>query len=157
MSGPLAGERALVSAGGSGIGRVIAERLAEAGARCMVCDVDAATLDEFASTFGAGLGIRADVADEAQVDVLFAQVEERLGGLDILINNAGISGPTLPAEQLSLCDWRRTLAVNLDGHFLCARRRRRRDEPWTTSAPTRQAPQFGGRHHDRYSRGFEGH
>ena len=111
MSGLLVVERALVTAGGSRIGRVIAERLAEAGAHCMVCDVDTATLDEFASTFGAGLGIRADVADEAQVDALFDQVEERLGGVDILINNAGISGPTLPAEQLSLGDWRRTLAV----------------------------------------------
>lgn len=114
MNGSLAGRRARMTAGGSGTGHVIAERLAEAGARCMVCDVDSATLDEFAWTFGAGLGIRADVADEAQVDALFAQVEDGLGGVDILVNNAGISGPTLPAEQLSFGDWRRTLAVNLD-------------------------------------------
>jgi NAD(P)-dependent dehydrogenase (short-subunit alcohol dehydrogenase family) len=118
MSGSLNGRRALVTAGASGIGRVIAARLTEAGARCMVCDVDAAALDEYASAFGA---VRADVADEAQVDALFAEVKRQLGGLDILVNNAGISGPTLPAEELSLDDWRRMLAVNLDGHFLCAR------------------------------------
>ena len=122
MSGSLNGRRALVTAGASGIGRVIAAQLTEAGARCMVCDVDAAALDEYASAFGASLAVRADVADETQVDALFAEVKRQLGGLDILVNNAGISGPTLPAEELSLDDWRRTLAVNLDGHFLCARR-----------------------------------
>ena len=112
MSGSLDGRRALVTAGASGIGRVIAAQLTEAGAHCMVCDVDAAALDEYASAFGASLAVRADVADEAQVDALFAEVKRQLGGLDILINNAGISGPTLPAEELSLDDWRRTLAVN---------------------------------------------
>jgi NAD(P)-dependent dehydrogenase (short-subunit alcohol dehydrogenase family) len=67
------------------------------------------------------LAVKADVADEAQVEALFAQVRRELGGLDILINNAGISGPTLELAELSLADWKRTLAVNLDGHFLCAR------------------------------------
>lgn len=122
MNGMLHNQRALVTAGGSGIGRVIAERLMEAGARCMVCDVDAASLDDYASKFGPSLAVRADVSDEAQVDALFRQVEQQLGGLDILINNAGTSGPTAPLEQIALEDWRRTLAVNLDGHFLCARR-----------------------------------
>lgn len=112
----------MVTAGASGIGRVIARQLVEAGAHCMVCDVDATALDDYASTFGKGYTVRADVADEAQVDALFTQVKQKLGGLDILVNNAGISGPTLPAEELSLDDWRRTIAVNLDGHFLCSRR-----------------------------------
>jgi len=122
MSGLLDGRRALVTAGASGIGRVIAQYLIEAGAHCMVCDVDAAAIEGYTSTFGKGRAIRADVSDEAQVDVMFDQVEQQLGGLDILVNNAGISGPTLPAEELSLEDWQRTIAVNLDGHFLCARR-----------------------------------
>jgi NAD(P)-dependent dehydrogenase (short-subunit alcohol dehydrogenase family) len=125
-SGPvvsnLQGQRALVTAGGSGIGRVIAERLTEAGVSCMVCDVDEASLADYASRFGAGLAVRADVSDEAQVDALFKQLERELGGLDILVNNAGTSGPTGPFEKLALEDWRRTLAINLDGHFLCARR-----------------------------------
>ena len=123
MSVSLAGQRVLVTAGASGIGLVITERLIEAGARCMVCDVDGAALEACASTVGGrDLAVRADVSDEAQVDALFAQIERRLGGLDILVNNAGISGPTLSLEELSLADWQRTIAVNLDGHFLCSRR-----------------------------------
>jgi NAD(P)-dependent dehydrogenase (short-subunit alcohol dehydrogenase family) len=122
MSGPLEGRRALVTAGAAGIGRVIAERLTEAGARCLVCDVDDDALADYAARYGDGLAVRADVSDETQVDALYAQVERSLGGLDILVNNAGISGPTVPVETLSLADWQRTIAVNLDGHFLCARR-----------------------------------
>ncbi|MFT4268261.1 MAG: SDR family oxidoreductase [Xenophilus sp.] len=122
MSKPLEGKRALVTAGASGIGLAIARHLVEAGARCMVCDVDDGALADFASAFGEGLAVRADVSDETQVDVLFAQVRQQLGGLDILVNNAGISGPTAPLEDVSLDEWRRTLAVNLDGHFLCTRR-----------------------------------
>ncbi len=122
MSNLLEGRRALVTAGAAGIGRVIAQQLSEAGARCMVCDVDETALRDYAAAAGSNLAVRADVSDEAQVDALYRQVETHLGGLDILVNNAGISGPTLPVEELSLDDWRRTIAVNLDGHFLCARR-----------------------------------
>jgi NAD(P)-dependent dehydrogenase (short-subunit alcohol dehydrogenase family) len=121
MTLALEGRRALVTAGASGIGLAIAERLIGAGARCMVCDIDAAALEAYAAAHGRGLAVKADVADEAQVEALFAQVRRELGGLDILINNAGISGPTLELAELSLADWKRTLAVNLDGHFLCAR------------------------------------
>jgi len=123
MSASLAGQRALVTAGASGIGLVITKHLIEAGARCMVCDVDTAALEACVSIVGRkDLAVRADVANEAQVNALFAEVEEHLDGLDILVNNAGISGPTRPLEELSLTEWQRTLAVNLDGHFLCARR-----------------------------------
>lgn len=122
MIGALQGRRALVTAGAAGIGRVIAQQLIDAGARCMVCDVDETALADYAATFGKGLAVRADVANEAQIDALFSAVEAQLGGLDILVNNAGISGPTLAVEELSLVDWQRTLAVNLDGHFLCSRR-----------------------------------
>jgi len=123
MSGPLAGTRALITAGASGIGLAITQRLIESGARCMVCDVDPAALGDCAAILGGSeLAVRADVSNEAQVDALFSQVERQLGGLDILVNNAGISGPTAPLEALSFDDWHRTLAVNLDGHFLCTRR-----------------------------------
>ncbi|MFT7722556.1 MAG: SDR family oxidoreductase [Roseateles sp.] len=123
MNSPLAGKRALVTAGASGIGLVIAQRLIAAGARCMVCDVDESALRGCAAVLGdERLALRADVSNEQDVDALFAEVGPRLGGLDILVNNAGISGPTAPLEELSLADWRRTIAVNLDGHFLCTRR-----------------------------------
>ena len=72
MSDILKGRRALVTAGAAGIGRVIAQQLTDAGARCLVCDVDQAALDDYAATFGKALAVRADVANEADVDALFA-------------------------------------------------------------------------------------
>jgi NAD(P)-dependent dehydrogenase (short-subunit alcohol dehydrogenase family) len=66
--------------------------------------------------------VTCDVSDPDAVDSLFAAAAETLGGLDILINNAGIAGPTLPVEEIPVDDWRRCMAVNIDGQFLCARR-----------------------------------
>lgn len=118
----LNGKRVLITAGASGIGRVTARSFAGEGARVFVCDVDKAALDAFAKD-NPGIGTTlADVADEKQVDRLFAEAQKFLGGLDILVNNAGIAGPTGPVEELALADWERTLAVNITGQFLCARR-----------------------------------
>jgi NAD(P)-dependent dehydrogenase (short-subunit alcohol dehydrogenase family) len=114
--------RVIVTAAARGIGRVITETLVAAGARVHVCDVDAAALTALQSTLpSVGITV-ADVADPAQVDQLFADAAAHLGGLDILINNAGIAGPTGPVESLSLADWERTLAINITGQFLCTRR-----------------------------------
>src|SRR5690606_32753701 len=65
--------------------------------------------------------VTADVSDEASVAELFKQVRSAFGGLDVLINNAGIAGPTGYVETLSLADWNKTQAVNITGQFLCAR------------------------------------
>jgi NAD(P)-dependent dehydrogenase (short-subunit alcohol dehydrogenase family) len=116
------GRRVLVTAGASGIGRAIVDMLAEAGAKIHVCDVDdkaLAALRQARPDVGTSL---ADVADEAQVDRLFQDVQDRMGGLDVLVNNAGIAGPTGAIEDLSLADWRRCIEVDLTGQFLCARR-----------------------------------
>lgn len=121
MTGSLQGKRALVTAGASGIGLIIAKRLIEAGTHCVVCDMDPVALETCITSVGQGNAFHADVSDEAQVQALFKQVTQRLGGLDILVNNAGISGPTALLEDVSLDQWRQTLAVNLDGHFLCTR------------------------------------
>lgn len=116
------GLRAVVTAGAAGIGRAIARTLIEAGARVHICDVDAAALEQARATLP-GIGVtRADVAEAADVDRLFADAAKTLGGLDALINNAGIAGPTAPVEQTDPKDWHRTLGVNLTGQFLCARR-----------------------------------
>jgi NAD(P)-dependent dehydrogenase (short-subunit alcohol dehydrogenase family) len=118
----LKGKRVLITAGAGGIGKVTARSFAAEGARVFICDVDKSGLDTFAKE-NPGIGTTlADVADEAQVDRLFAEAEKFLGGLDVLVNNAGIAGPTGPVEELSLKDWERTLAVNITGQFLCARR-----------------------------------
>lgn len=118
----LDGRRAVLTAGGAGIGRVTLQTLVDAGARVVTCDVDQAALDRLRSELPTVPAIRADVAEPADVDRLFALAEEQLGGLDILINNAGIAGPTAPIEAVAPEDWRRCLEVNLTGQYLCARR-----------------------------------
>jgi len=118
----LAGVRVLVTAGGSGIGSVIAARFAEAGAAVFTCDVDAACLEAGSAEGPCIEACVADVAREADVDRMFAQALECLGGLDILVNNAGVGGPVARVEDVSPSEWQRTLDVNLTGAFLCTRR-----------------------------------
>jgi NAD(P)-dependent dehydrogenase (short-subunit alcohol dehydrogenase family) len=118
----LKGKRVLVTAGASGIGKVTAESFAKEGSKVFICDVDEPALAAFAKANNEIGTTRADVSDEKEVDRLFAEAEKFLGGLDILVNNAGIAGPTGPVETLSLADWNRTLAINITGQFLCARR-----------------------------------
>ncbi|MCM0021094.1 MAG: SDR family oxidoreductase, partial [Tagaea sp.] len=113
--------RVLVTAGAAGIGRAIADAFAQAGARVAVCDVDDAALAGFRQELPGHHAFACDVSAEDEVEDLFDEVEETLGGLDVLVNNAGIAGPTSRVEDIALADWRRTLAVNLDGQFLCAR------------------------------------
>lgn len=113
--------RVLVTAGADGIGLRIASAFHAAGARVLVCDVQQAALDRLADTRAGLLGVRADVAAEDDVAELFRAVDRQLGGLDVLVNNAGVAGPTGGIETLSLADWERTLAVNLTGQFLCVR------------------------------------
>jgi NAD(P)-dependent dehydrogenase (short-subunit alcohol dehydrogenase family) len=116
------GQRALVTAGASGIGRAIVEALVAAGARVHTCDVDEGALTSLRSAFPSVGATLADVADEAAVDRLFRDVQRHLGGLDVLVNNAGIAGPTAAIEDVDPADWRRCLEVDLTGQFLCARR-----------------------------------
>jgi NAD(P)-dependent dehydrogenase (short-subunit alcohol dehydrogenase family) len=118
----LDGKRAVLTAGGAGIGRVTLQTLVDAGAKAVTCDVDQAALDRLRGELPTVPAIPVDVADEAAVDRLFELALEQLGGIDILINNAGIAGPTGPIEEISPEDWRRTLEVNLTGQYLCARR-----------------------------------
>lgn len=115
----VAGRRVLVTAGAGGIGRVIAETFADAGAQVHVCDVDEAALKSFARARPAISTGTCDVSDPVQVEALFGHVKRILGGLDVLVNNAGVAGPTGRVEDISFEDWRRCLAVNLDGMFLC--------------------------------------
>ena len=116
------GQRVLVTAGASGIGRAIVDMLIGHGARVHICDVDDRFMKEFAAAQpGAGV-TRADVASEADVDRLFDEAAAGLGGLDALINNAGVSGPTGRIEDLDPADWRRCIDVDLTGSFLCARK-----------------------------------
>ena len=113
--------RVVVTAGAAGIGRAIAEAFALAGAKVAVCDVDQAALAEFRAALPGHHAFACDVAEEEAVAEFFEDAIGALGGLDVLVNNAGIAGPTAKIEDVTLAEWRRTLAVNLDGQFLCAR------------------------------------
>jgi NAD(P)-dependent dehydrogenase (short-subunit alcohol dehydrogenase family) len=118
MADPL---RVLVSAGASGIGVAIAGRFRADGARVSVCDRDDAAVSRM---LGADPDLHGVVADVADGDALAGWVEgvvERWGGVDVLVNNAGIAGPTARVEDIDPADWRECLAVNLDSQFLLAR------------------------------------
>lgn len=120
--GGLEGQRVIVTAGAGGIGLAIARRLIRHGAHVFVCDVADEALAAFGRKFPDAGRAKADVSDEGDVDRLFAAAAAHLGGLDALINNAGIAGPTGAVDEISPADWRRTIEVCLTGQFLCARR-----------------------------------
>jgi NAD(P)-dependent dehydrogenase (short-subunit alcohol dehydrogenase family) len=122
MDMKIQGLRVLVTAGASGIGLATARAFLLEGARVFICDVDRAALAAVASSDPALGQIDCDVADPVAVDRLFAAATAALGGLDTLVNNAGIAGPTAACEEVALPEWERTLAVNLTSHFLCAQR-----------------------------------
>jgi NAD(P)-dependent dehydrogenase (short-subunit alcohol dehydrogenase family) len=117
----LTGKRVLVTAGAGGIGRVIARRFREEGARVAICDVDGAALADCARAEPSFLTEKADVANSADVAALFARIGEELGDLDVLVNNAGISGPTKPVEEITDEEWGRTMDVNVTGMFYAVR------------------------------------
>jgi NAD(P)-dependent dehydrogenase (short-subunit alcohol dehydrogenase family) len=117
----LAGKRVLVTAGGDGIGLAITRAFAGAGAHVLVCDIQAESLARLANESPEVHSCIADVSREQDVAAMFQLVDQKLGGLDVLVNNAGIAGPTGGIETLSLADWQRTLDVNLTGQFLCVR------------------------------------
>lgn len=121
MDFDIQGLRVLVTAGANGIGREIARAFIGEGASVHVCDVDKRELTELARTDPKITSSLADVADRVQVTRLFDEALMRLGGLDTLVNNAGISGPTGPVEEIAPEDWDRCLAINITGQFNCAR------------------------------------
>jgi NAD(P)-dependent dehydrogenase (short-subunit alcohol dehydrogenase family) len=116
------GLRVLVTAGASGIGQAISDTFASAGARIYICDVDSQALETFVRERpNAGAKV-ADVASPDEVDAMFEAAHVFLGGLDVLVNNAGIAGPTAPVESISVEEWDRTISVDLNGMFYCVRR-----------------------------------
>jgi len=116
------GLRVLVTAGAAGIGRAIAATFLEHGARVHVCDIDEPALSKLKGELPHVTQTRADVALRDDVDRLFDDVRRELGGLDVLVNNAGIAGPTAKVEDIRPEDWDRCIAVDLNGMFYCTRR-----------------------------------
>ncbi|RWK43810.1 SDR family NAD(P)-dependent oxidoreductase [Mesorhizobium sp.] len=113
----IAGRHALVTGGGSGVGRAIALALASADINVTICGRREAALAEAAKESDRIFGIAADVTNEAAMVSLYSQAEAARGPIDIVVANAGMSG-SAPAQKTSLSDWQRTLDVNLTGAFL---------------------------------------
>lgn len=111
-----------VSGGATGIGRVIARRFLSTGSRVHVADVNPQSVTEFLAEHPGASGSVCDVGDAGQVDRAFDEFEAIHGRLDVLVNNAGIAGPTGRVEDIAPADWERTIAVDLNGQFYCARR-----------------------------------
>lgn len=122
MDTGLKGKRVVVTAGAQGIGLAITEAFVAAGASVHICDVNADFLADAKKKFPQVSQSHTDVSKEDQVDAMFAELTARWGALDVLVNNAGIAGPTAPVEDTALADWAQTMAVNLTGPFLCTRR-----------------------------------
>ena len=117
----LKGKVAVITGGGSGIGRAIAEAFAAEGALCILAARGRERLEAAAKEIPNARAVVCDVTDDAQVDALFDGVAEQHGALDILVNNAGMAAPG-PTHELSPDAFRQVLAVNLTGCFLCARK-----------------------------------
>lgn len=122
MHPSLKGLRVLVTGGARGIGAEIAQAFAAAGGRVLICDVSPEHLATFQAQNPDIGGSIVDISDRGAVDRLFAEVEQRLGGLDVLVNNAGISGPMARVEDMDPDGWEQVFAVNVHGTFLCTRR-----------------------------------
>jgi NAD(P)-dependent dehydrogenase (short-subunit alcohol dehydrogenase family) len=116
------GLRVVVTAGAAGIGRVITRTFVEHGAKVHICDVDEKALSKFGKEVPAVTQTVADVSRVGDVERLFEDAKRSLGGLDVLINNAGIAGPTAKVEDIRPEDWERCIAVDLNGMFYCTRK-----------------------------------
>ena len=114
--------RVLVTAGAGGVGGAIARAFHEAGSRVHVCDVDRSALDRLTLGVPGITGSMADASFPADVDGVFDDVRGALGGLDVLISNAGIAGPIGPIEDIDGSFWERTIAVNVNSQFHFAQR-----------------------------------
>lgn len=118
---PVPGLRVLVTAGAAGIGAAVARAFREVGGRVHVCDIDRAALDRLTDEAPGITTTLADASAPRDVDAVFDDVRSALGGLDVLVSNVGIAGPTGPIETLQQSDWARTVDVNLNSHFYFAR------------------------------------
>src|SRR5690348_12202116 len=106
-------QRVLVTAGAAGIGKEIARAFAAIGAKVCVCDIDAESLDTASKDIPGLKTIVCDVSKRQDVERMVTGAVEELGGLDVLVNNAGISGPTAPVEAMDPEKWEAVMSVNL--------------------------------------------
>ena len=110
-----------MTAGAGGIGRAISRAFLDHGCFVHICDIDESAVEVFLHENPSASASITDVSDGARVVSLFEDITERYGHLDVLVNNAGIAGPMAAVEYIQPEDWDKTIAVNLNGQFYCAR------------------------------------
>ena len=110
-------QRVLITAGAAGIGREFARAFAANGGKVFVCDIDDGALAALAKEIPGLIARRCDMSQRAEIEAMVPAAVAALGGLDVLINNAGIAGLTLPVEQYPADDWDKVVAVNLTAMF----------------------------------------
>ena len=110
--------KVFISAGGSGIGRCIAEAFLKQGDDVFVCDINQQSLQQFKQDYPQLQIAYCDLGQMNAIQPMFETAMQALGGLDILVNNTGISGPTVAADELSFEDWTQVLNLNLNSTFM---------------------------------------
>ena len=111
--------RVLITAGASGLGAAIASAFFETGAKIHICDIDSAAVGAFRERFPDCEASTGDVANESDVANVFRVQQAKFGGLDVLVNCAGIAGPTAGISEISEQEWTRAIDVNLNGQYRC--------------------------------------
>jgi 3-oxoacyl-[acyl-carrier protein] reductase len=123
MTGRLSGKRAIVTGAGRGIGQAIARAFLDEGARVLINDIDRSLVEYSAAELGAGDGqlafVSGDVSNPDDVHRIVARAKEAFGGVDVLVNNAGIGGIGKTLLELSLNDWDLMIRVDLTSVFVC--------------------------------------
>jgi NAD(P)-dependent dehydrogenase (short-subunit alcohol dehydrogenase family) len=99
----------------------MAQHFDYSGAQIWICDADSKNLNQSLEKYPHWQGSLCDVSNQESVSILFEELTQNFGGLDILINNAGIAGPTAPVEEIDPDEWNRSIGVNLNGAFFCTR------------------------------------
>ena len=114
-------QKVIITAGASGIGLAIAEKFLAQGSQVFVCDIAETTLKAALLKHSCLQGAIADVGQYESVVTFFQQAIEAMGGVDVLVNNAGIGGPCAPVEDIHYRDWDDCLRINLSGMFYCVK------------------------------------
>ena len=110
-------QRVLITAGAAGIGREFARAFAAIGAKVFICDIDAENLAAMAKEIPGLVASRCDMSKRADIERMVPEAAAALGGIDVLINNAGVAGLTMPVEDFPPDDWDKVMAINLTGMF----------------------------------------
>lgn len=121
ITGFIPGQVVLVTAGASGIGRCIAETYLQHGCKVHVCDIAPENVEGFLRDNPSATGSIADISDPEQVAKLFEDFSRHYAQLNILVNNAGVAGPTSPVEDIAIADWNNTINIDLNGQFYITR------------------------------------